>query len=409
MALLLIVPVQVSAQMASPFQIVPSTYEEEYDDLMRMPTVKANQGEIVPMEGPVDRETYILGPGDQIDVSVWGLEPPINLDLYVSGEGRLLVPPVGAVEVGGISLAEAERKVVEALREYYEPGIRITLTLINPRWFRAYVAGAVKFPGAYKITSLDRVNDLMRAAGGIRSGASRRGVRLYDRNRVLISEVDMLQYQTLGLQEHNPRIPDGGIVEVPVIGNHVMFSGKFPQSYGMDSLRIRNLETEALTQFAVEFKEGESLLDLLKLTGLPEMPDTGLVGNVSVSSGTPGQGRTVALTSAMLEQPLVKGQFFEFPLRDHWVFITGSTNSWGRFQYRPGWVVQDYLGQAGGPNWNGSKKIFVRRKDGIEVEATATDPIYPGDVIYVPEKLHVERYLAVGVGLLGTVLVLVFK
>ena len=407
--LLLIVPVRASAQTERPFQTVPSTYEDAYDDMRRMPTVKMQEGEPIPLEGPVDREKYILGPGDHVDVSVWGVEPPIINDLYVSAEGRLLIPPVGAVEVGGISLAEAESKVVEAMKEYFGPQMRTTLTLLNPRRFRAYAAGAVKFPGAYKVTALDRVNDLLRAAGGIRAGASRRGVKLYDRDRVLIGEVDLLQYQSLGLQEHNPRVPDGGIVEVPAIGDYVMLSGKFPQIYGLDSLRIRNYETEPLTQFAVEFKEGETLLDLLKLTGPPEMPDAELIGNVMVSSGIPGQGTAVALTDRMLEQPLVKGQYYEFPLRDHWVFITGSTNSWGRFQYRPGWVVQDYLGQAGGPNWNGSKKIYLRRKDGIEIKATESDPVYPGDVIYVPEKFHVERYWAVGASLLGTILVLVFK
>jgi hypothetical protein len=213
----------------------------------------------------------------------------------------------------------------------------------------------------------------------------------------------------MGLQEHNPRIPDGGIVEVPAMVDYVMFSGRFPQIYGLDSLRIRNYETEPLTQFAIEFSQGETLLDLLKLTGPPEMPDTELIGNVTVSSGIPGQSMAVALTGGMLEEPLVKGQYFEFPLRDHWVFITGSTNSWGRFQYRPGWVVQDYLGQAGGPNWNGSKKVFIRRKDGIETKATLVDPIYPGDVIYVPEKFHLERYWGVGASLLGTILLLVFK
>ncbi len=409
LALLLIAPAETAAQTDRPFQTVPSTYEEAYDDMTRMPTIKLEQGEAVPLEGPVDRETYILGPGDHVDVSVWGVEPPINNDLYVSAEGRLLVSPVGAVEVGGISLAEAERKVVDALKQYYGSRMRITLTLVGPRKFRAYAAGAVKFPGAYKLTALDRVNDLLRAAGGTRSGSSRRRVKLYDRDRVLIREVDLLQYQALGLQEHNPRVPDGGIVEVPAIGDYVIFSGKFPQIYGMDSVKIRNYQTEPKTQFMVEFKEGETLLDLLRLTGAPEMPDTALIGNVTVSSGVPDQGKAVALTSRMLEEPLIKGRFFEFPLRDNWVFVTGSTNAWGRFQYRPGWVVQDYLGQAGGPNWNGSKKVYLRRKDGKQVRASAVDPVYPGDVIYVPEKFRIERYWAAGVSLLGTVLIIVTR
>ncbi len=410
LSLLLIVPVRASAQSARPFQTVPSIYEKAYGDLKRMPTVPIEKAEALPLEGPVDRETYILGPGDNIDVSIWGVEPAIiNDDLFVSAEGRLLISPVGAVEVGGISLAEAERKVVEVLREYYGLSMRITLTLINPRKFRAYTAGAVKFPGAYKLISLDRVNDLLRAAGGVRAGASRRGIKLYDRNRVLLGEVDLLQYQKFGLQEHNPQIPDGGIVEVPQMEDYVIFSGRFPQFHSIDSVKNRSNQAEQKTSFRVEFKQGETLLDLLKLTGPPEMSDTGLIGNVTLSSGTPGLGKTVALTDRMLEQPLVKGQFFEFPLRDHWVFITGSTNAWGRFQYMPGWVVKDYLGQAGGPNWNGSKKIYLRRKDGIEVKATEIDQVYPGDVIYVPEKFHVERYWAVGASLLGTILVLVFK
>ncbi|MBW7996061.1 MAG: hypothetical protein FVQ81_05700 [Candidatus Glassbacteria bacterium] len=342
--------------------------------------------------------------------SVWGVEPAVSKSMYVSAEGRLLVPPEGVVDVAGLSLAEAERHVAEKLHKYFTRDITISLTLVNPRTFRAYITGAVRTPGAFKATALDRVNDLIRVAGGIQPGGSMRRIRLYDNDRKLLKEVDMLRYKSSGKLADNPQLSDGAIVEVPAVEDYVILSGRFPYIYGTDSVRINNNIKDAETQYAVEFFPGETLLDLLELTGVPQMDDTSLVGNVMVSRGVPSSEEVEALTRDMLTAPLEKGQYYEFPMRKNWVYVTGSTNFAGEYQYRPGWTVQDYLGHAGAPNWLGSSdKIVLRRSTGGEYDAALTDPVYPGDMIYVPEKFRPDRYITIGAGVLGTLIIVLFR
>jgi hypothetical protein len=53
---------------------------------------------------------YVLGPDDQIQVSVFGVQE-YNGDLLVSSEGIINVPNVGQIKVGGLSIEAATQKM----------------------------------------------------------------------------------------------------------------------------------------------------------------------------------------------------------------------------------------------------------------------------------------------------------
>jgi protein involved in polysaccharide export with SLBB domain len=334
-----------------------------------------------------------------VDVSIWNTEPFTSYDLFISAEGRLLVPPAGALEVAGMTLAEAEEFLARELASYFSDEAGISLSLINPRIFRAYAAGAVLLPGTYAVSAVDRIGDLIRAAGGIKRGGSKRRVRLLSKEHDLLEEVDLMSSEATGRLSHNPRLLDGCIVEVPSIENYVILTGKFPNLSGFDTVRVKDWNLEQANEFTVEFLEGETLKDLLVLAGEPQMSDTSLVGEVFVSRAEWQDQHYIKLTEEMLDDKLEHGSHYQFPARNAWVFVTGSTNNYGRFIYQPGWTVQDYLGQAGGPNFNGSRRtIYLRRSDGTEFKCKPTEKVFPGDSIFVPEKFHLDRVLPILAG-----------
>ncbi|HLA38923.1 MAG TPA: polysaccharide biosynthesis/export family protein [Candidatus Glassbacteria bacterium] len=405
---LLLAAAALPAQTREMFQTgMPKLLERE--EKFELPTTRTKPEELVPFEGKVDRASYRLGPGDQVNVTVWGTEPLASQELTVSGDGRLLVPPAGALEVAGLTLDEAEKFISTRLSHFFSDETSITLSLVNARTFRVYAAGAILVPGTYAVTAVDRVSDLIRAADGIRKGGSRRRLRLYDRDRKLIQEVDLMRHAATGELQCNPHLVDGGIVEVPSIERYVVFSGHFPNLSDVDTVRVKDWNLETATEFTIEFKEGESLRDLLALTGRPAISDTALAGNAFVSLGQPEKNSFQVLTADMIDQPVQNGAFYDFPARNNWVFVTGSTNSFGRYLYKPGWKVQDYLGQAGGPNYNGSRKtIWLRRADGNEFKCSPGETIYPGDVIYVPEKFHFDRVLPVMAGVASALIFVIW-
>lgn len=381
----------------------------EKEELVQPPTTKIAREELVPLDGKIDPRVYRLGPGDEVDVSIWGTEPYTSYDLLISAEGRLLVPPAGALEVAGMTLAEAEEFLAVELAVYFSNEARISLSLVKPRSFRAYIAGAIRLPGTYAVTAVDRISDLVRAADGVKSGGSKRRIKLMTKEHELIEEVDLMRHEAIGDLAYNPRLLDGCIVEIPPVENYVIFTGRFPNLSGFDTVRVKDWNLEQAVEFTVEFLEGETLRDLLLLAGGPQTQDTTLAGNVFLNRPEWPEHQYIDVTEEMFDEKIQHGGHYQFPIRNNWVFVTGSTNNFGRFLYQPGWTVQDYLGQAGGPNWNGSRKtIFLRRKDGMEFKCKPMEKVFPGDVIFVPEKFHLDRYLPVFAGVLTALVYIIF-
>src|SRR5438128_12164637 len=58
---------------------------------------------------------YRLGPGDSIKVQVYQ-NPDLTVETRVSESGRVNYPLVGGVDIGGLTIAEAETRIASALR-----------------------------------------------------------------------------------------------------------------------------------------------------------------------------------------------------------------------------------------------------------------------------------------------------
>jgi len=121
--------------------------------------------------GAVDPSTYALGPGDQLEILILGDAEERRFE-WVGPSGSLTVTPGGALQVDGLSVAEAERQVAATLQRYY-PGAEIQVRLRNTRTFRVRLAGAVPFPGEFLATPFTRVTDVLdEALGKARVGPS---------------------------------------------------------------------------------------------------------------------------------------------------------------------------------------------------------------------------------------------
>ncbi len=117
------------------------------------------------LEEPVDPETYVLGPGDLLGVSLRGGVDEF-FEVRVSPEGNLLMPMVPMVKVEGMTLADAAQMVQKKWTEDSQALI-IELSLLEIRTFRAMVAGAVEDPGTFVVTPADRASMLVFLAQGV--------------------------------------------------------------------------------------------------------------------------------------------------------------------------------------------------------------------------------------------------
>ncbi len=113
-----------------------------------------------------------LGPGDSVAIQVYG-QPDMSATVYISDDGTIPVPLVGAVQVGGLSPAEASQKVEAAFRDgkfLVDPHVTITVT--QSRSQRISVLGEVGTPGRYSIESNETIFDVLAQAGGAKETAA---------------------------------------------------------------------------------------------------------------------------------------------------------------------------------------------------------------------------------------------
>ncbi len=106
---------------------------------------------------------YALGSGDRIRITVFGHED-LSGEFTVGETGTVSLPLAGILEFEGISLADAERTVVEALKPDFLLNPRVSIEVLDYRPF--YIIGEVNNPGAYPYVNGMTVNEAVALGGG---------------------------------------------------------------------------------------------------------------------------------------------------------------------------------------------------------------------------------------------------
>lgn len=114
-----------------------------------------------------NNQDYRLGAGDAIGVQVYQ-SPDLSIDARVSESGVISYPLVGSVQLGGLTIAEAEKKIGDALRSGgFVKVPQVNIVLRQVRGNQVAVLGQVSRPGRFPLETFNtRVSDMLAAAGG---------------------------------------------------------------------------------------------------------------------------------------------------------------------------------------------------------------------------------------------------
>ncbi|HRS01675.1 MAG TPA: SLBB domain-containing protein [Bacteroidota bacterium] len=170
----------------------------------------AMQTNIVP-EKPINPNDYIVGPGDEFEISILTNEP-ILLRLKVSPEGSLLIPNTGIVQLKRDTLVIAYKKINEKLRKVYKTE-DIGVQLSQIRQFKVIVSGSVLKSLSVPASPLDRVSEVIERAGGIAKDGGMRNISLIRDSSVY--SVDLLKFFLVGDKSANPYVEGGDQIIVP--------------------------------------------------------------------------------------------------------------------------------------------------------------------------------------------------
>ena len=117
-------------------------------------------------EGVQISADYIIGPGDVLEISVYGEESLNRKDLVVRPDGKTSFPLVGDVQVGGLTTVQAKEALEQSLHEYI-PGAVAAVSVLQLGSLQYYVVGKVSKPGMYNVSKPLTVLQALAMAGGL--------------------------------------------------------------------------------------------------------------------------------------------------------------------------------------------------------------------------------------------------
>jgi len=114
---------------------------------------KALSGSTVPNSLAIVANSYILGPGDTIQVEILNI-PELSGIFTVGPDGTLYLPRLRSLYVEGLTLDEL-RLFLEQQYMFYVKSPRVYTRAIGYRPIRVYISGEVRRPGFYTLRGLE--------------------------------------------------------------------------------------------------------------------------------------------------------------------------------------------------------------------------------------------------------------
>lgn len=340
----------------------------------------------------LSRDGYILGPGDVLTAVVEGGCNDVMLlsgllpsaVCPVSGDGIIQVPGVGQIPVDGMSIREAQEQLQSLVRRYY-PGTTIGLSLSEPRMLNVRISGMVDKPGAYSLLAIQRVSDLVLAAGGITPYGSRTAIMNMPDGGSL--SVD-LSFNTEGQPVSDPYLVNGASVVIPLAERPVFLARPGEVLLSTDGTVLEDARHQVEAWDSIE---GETVQDFLVRTGGPE-GRIDLARSVLVSGGA--DFPIWSSSHGIIQREVLPGDTLRMAILGNQVYVAGAVNHPGEVLYQSGMTVRDCIDMAGGAVASGRTGRTLLSRMGREQargsEALALEA-RPGDVIEVPYSIE-SRY-----------------
>ncbi len=109
---------------------------------------------------------YLVNPGDDLDINVWGDER-LQRSARVLPDGTIAFPLVGQLRVQGRALPDIEKMISAGLAsEYRGPVPQVTVSVKAASGMQFSVMGRVKSPGSYSPGRYINVLEALSMAGG---------------------------------------------------------------------------------------------------------------------------------------------------------------------------------------------------------------------------------------------------
>ena len=302
-------------------------------------------------------KNYILGPGDELNITLSGLNET-DIDAKLSRDGSIKVEYVGVISLTGLTIEQAKERIFARMAKSY-PALtmgktKLNLSLSNGRSIRVTVIGEVERPGGYQVSALATVFNVVYITGGPTLNGTLRNIQVI-RNNKMIATIDLYPFLQKGLLPADVRLEDQDVLVFTPTLKRVELAGMVKRPMIYELLPNENL-AQALV-YAGGFSDS-AFTDRLKIVQM---------------NGREKLYKDVETSSFMNYIPMQSDSIFAEkmePLFENKVTITGAVYRPGEYGFTPKLSLNNLLKKADGLRADAFLTRAIIKRVGLNREKT---------------------------------------
>ena len=174
--------------------------------------------------------SYILGPGDEIIISLWG-ETQLRDNYTIGRDGMVYIERVGQLSITGKSMEQAKKYLEKQFQKVFEtlkgsrPSTYMDVSLGQLKSINVTFVGEVKSPGIYPVHPFSTVVTGLIQAGGVDTTGSLRNIQII-RSVTDPQQVDLYAFLLSGeTGQANMRLQDNDVIFIPPRSSSIEIDG----------------------------------------------------------------------------------------------------------------------------------------------------------------------------------------
>ncbi len=118
---------------------------------------------------PPEADTFVLGPGDVIDIVVWR-HGDLSMEVTIAPDGTITFPLLGRIQAGGSSYTELVQLFEQGLAEFFtDPAVAVNVVQVTNQ--KVFVLGEVQSPAVLQVENEMSILEALTKTGGINPDA----------------------------------------------------------------------------------------------------------------------------------------------------------------------------------------------------------------------------------------------
>jgi protein involved in polysaccharide export with SLBB domain len=286
-----------------------------------------------PVDNTPVNSTYILGPGDKIEVNFYGGKER-TVKAFINREGKVVLPYIGPVNFLGKTFEQAKNYLSKKV-ETELIGVEIDISLSEARSIGVYILGEAYKPGRYVMSGFSSVSNALFVSGGVNEEGSLRNIQI-KRDDKIVSTYDFYDFLLKGSLESDVVLQDGDVIFIPFIEESITIGGAFKRPH------------------RYEIVQGETIEDAIYLAGgfnsevygSPNL-ELSFIDEVSAK-----RNLTYLNINKDLDRKLSNGDVINISsvagIKPRSILLSGEVKNPGEYSIQPNDRILDIINRAGG-------------------------------------------------------------